>query len=385
MADKSYNIDKPLIKDNKWLVFPNTIFSNIDTLDCNDTIENICYKDKDFNQCLEICDKNHDCSFGYFMKGKGANICVPLSNTKIKHNPIYRLRHKDIYPKEMKDFKIQTFFDKDKIKFPPEEGNNVFYFDDVYLHNVETNKSLFIDKKITPSFIEGDNNKLIIQIIHIPYNFSPSVQYQKVKYGDFIGFNIPSTTLVFRKELSSDKLEWTSRNITQLTDKSGFKINPVKNIKDDVLYSDTFSLETNDYFLGVDDNGQLVLHEKTISYSQALNNNYNITFKFVPNMEGFYCNDKDGCTQISLTDMEIDSNGIGRINGLAVGRNPGCWGVCKYKIPGKPKLYRLQDYHNHKRKRVISNISIAGMIIITSIIIIIIVILVKKHFIDNVK
>lgn len=381
MSNQMYNINKPLLKDDKWLVFPNTVFSDINTVDCNDTVENICYEDKSFDQCLEICDKSPDCSFGYFIKGERKNICVPISNKKIENNPLYRLRYKDIYPKEMKHFKPKTFFDKDKIKFPPEEGNNVFYFDSVYLQNIETQKLLFIDKKRKPSFIDSGNNNLIVQIIHIPVNFSSNAQYETVKYGSFIGLNIPKTTLVFRKEFSSEKLEWTSR--TELSEKSGFKINPVKNIKDEVLYSDTFYLETNDYFLGVDDNGQTILYEKTMSYLQAKNEGYNITFRFIPNMKGFYCNEKAECTQISLTDMEIDSKGIGRINGLAVGRNPGCWGVCKYKIKGKPKLLKPQDYDNHQMEKVISNVTITIMIIITSIIIIVIVSVLKKHFFDK--
>lgn len=380
MSNKLYNIHKPLLKDDKWLVFPNTIFSDINTLDCNDAVENRCYEDKSFDQCLEICHKNPDCSFGYFIKGKRENICVPLSNKKVENNPLYSLRYKDIYPKEMKHFKTQTFFDKDKIKFPPEEGNNIFYFDNVYLQNIETQKLLFIDKKRKPSFIDSGNNNLILQIIHIPVNFSSNAQYEKLKYGNFIGLNIPSTTLVFRKELSSEKLEWVSRNTSEITETSGFKIIPVNNIKDDVLYSDTFSLETDDYFLGVDHNGQPILYEKIMSYSQSVNKGYNITFRFKPNMEGFYCNNKKVCTQVSLKDMDIDSKGIGRINGLAVGRNPGCWGVCKYKITGKPKLLKPQDYDNHQLEKIISNLTISTIIIITSVIIIIIVSIIKKYF-----
>ena len=374
MTNKMYNIHKPLLKDDKWLVFPNTIFSQLDTLDCNDTIENRCYEDKSFDQCLELCDESPDCSFGYFMKGEGKDICAPLSNIKLYNNPIYRLRYKSIYPKEMKYFKPQTFFDKDKINFPPEEGNNVFYYDNVYLQNIETQKMLFIDKQRKPSFIESGKNNLVLQLVHIPVNYSSDAQYELVKYGSFIAFNIPSTTLVFRKNLSSDKFEWVSISDLEITDQSGFKINPVKNIKEAVLYSDTFNLEIDNYFLGVDDNGQPTL------YDNQINKDYNTTFRFIPNMEGFYCNEKAECTKVSLTDMDIDSNGIGRINGLAVGRNPGCWGVCKYKIPGNPKLLRHQDYDNHQMEKVISNITIAVIIIITSIIIIIIVNILKKHF-----
>lgn len=58
MSNNIYNIHKLLLKDDKWLVFPNTVFSDINTVDCNDAVENICYEDKSFDQCLEICDKS---------------------------------------------------------------------------------------------------------------------------------------------------------------------------------------------------------------------------------------------------------------------------------------------------------------------------------------
>ena len=379
-----YDINKPLLKNDKWLVFPNTVFSEMDTVDCNDTIESRCYEDKSFDQCIELCDKSPDCSHGYYVKGSNKQICAPLLQTKMQSNPLYRLRNEGIYPKEMKYFKTQTFFDKDKIIFPPEEGNNVFYFDDVYLQNVETKRSLFIDKNKQAKFIQKDEDQeLIVQLLHIPVNFAADSQYDTVQYGNVIGFNIPTTSLVFRKNISSLNTEWTSRNTSVLKNSSGFKINPVKNINNNVLYSDTFSLETDNYFLGVSDEGVPALYEKKLTYQQMKDNGHNITFMFIPNMEGFYCNEQSVCTQTDLRDMKIDSKGIGRINGLAVGRNRGCWGVCNSKIPGKPKLYPLDDYHNHQHEKVINNVLISVMIIILGVVMIVIVNTLKKHFLDK--
>ena len=40
--------------------------------------------------------------------------------------------------------------------------------------------------------------------------------------------------------------------------------------------------------------------------------------------------------------MTVDKNGIGRHDDLAIVRNPGCWGICKYKLPNQPHLKYFQ-------------------------------------------
>ena len=105
--------------------------------------------------------------------------------------------------------------------------------------------------------------------------------------------------------------------------------------------------------LGVTLDGQPILYPTSINYKEAISQGFNVTFKFEPDMEGFYCNEQSKCTKVDLRNMKIDSNGIGRINGLTVGRNPGCWGVCNYKIPGKSKLKPLQKYDNNNIKLII--------------------------------
>lgn len=123
-----YNIEKPKIKDGKWLVFPNSIFSSLDTSDCNDAIEGVCYTDKTFNQCVEMCSDHPDCEYGYYISNYNKNTCVPLRNLKSNSNPMYRLRSKNIYP-ELKNSVTKTFINKKKYPFPPEEANSVFFMD----------------------------------------------------------------------------------------------------------------------------------------------------------------------------------------------------------------------------------------------------------------
>ena len=62
-----YNIEKPFIKDGKWIVFPNTTVSDIDTMDCNDTMAGECYNNKSFKECVRTCEKSPECNFGYII------------------------------------------------------------------------------------------------------------------------------------------------------------------------------------------------------------------------------------------------------------------------------------------------------------------------------
>ena len=78
--------------------------------------------------------------------------------------------------------------------------------------------------------------------------------------------------------------------------------------------------------------------------------------------------------------MQLDEKSIGRYEGLAIGRNPGCWGVCKYKIANQPRLQPLDVYTTHKPKP--ASINIIWFIILPIIILLIImtiIIFIKKH------
>ena len=86
-----YNIEKPFIKDGKWIVFPNTTVSDIDTMDCNDTMAGECYNNKSFKECVRTCEKSPECNFGYFISNtddiNGKDICVPLRDRNVNSNP----------------------------------------------------------------------------------------------------------------------------------------------------------------------------------------------------------------------------------------------------------------------------------------------------------
>lgn len=350
MSKNMYDIKKPLLKDKKWLIFPDTILSDIKTVDCNDTVEGRCHENITFDECIKMCEKSPQCNFGYYIRGAGQkDICVPLLDLGPQNNLIYRLRTKEIYP-ELKNTDTKTFFDNTVFPFPPEQANNVFFMDNLNIQNVETgfwlDRSPLVTKGKEVFFNRQKTDEpLTVQLIQIPPNLSAGVQYVKVVYGEDLAINIPHTTLIFREsKTDANKLEWVSRT-SNLTEASAFRLIPMDGKKngDNVLFSDKFAIQTNESFLGVDEHDNLVkLYYST--YEEAQQRGHNVTFRFVPQMEGYYCNDDAQCTQISLVDMKVNDKGIGEIDGMAIGRNPGCWGICKYKVPNQRQLKPLEVY-----------------------------------------
>lgn len=147
-----YVIQKPYIHNDEWLVFPDTTFSDLNSLDCNDTISGVCYTDKSFEECINLCDTaEEECDAGYYVTGRGANICVPLKTSHKQLNPSYRLRNKNIYP-VMSNLNVRTFFNGKKHQFPPDMANAVFFDDFFQIENVET--KLKINEGLTKGRIE---------------------------------------------------------------------------------------------------------------------------------------------------------------------------------------------------------------------------------------
>jgi hypothetical protein len=74
--------------------------------------------------------------------------------------------------------------------------------------------------------------------------------------------------------------------------------------------------------------------------------NKNIIYKFTltSKMLGYYCDGRD-CKQVPIKDIEkVGSAGL--YKGVTVGRNPDCWGVCKYLILGTNSTVKLENSPN---------------------------------------
>jgi hypothetical protein len=319
-------------------------------MDCNDAMDGECYNNKSFNECLDMCEKSPVCDYGYFIANtkdpKARNICVPLKDRNIEgNNALYRLRRQSIYP-EFEDATSTVFINKNTYNFPPIHANNVFFMDNILIKNIETDTFLGDsplnkkdDEQIHPRFEK--NGGLIVHPLQVPPDLTSGPQYVTVKYGDLLIFNLPNTSLVMAPSTShTNNMEWTARSFNISRD-IAYTIVPImkdKKIGDKVLYSDEFSIKWGVSVLGID-----LTHDSKIeilnynSYKHAKNNNKNVTFKFIPKMKGWYCNNDAQCTEIALEKMIVDKDGIGTYNGLAIGRDPECWGLCKHKVPGQER------------------------------------------------
>lgn len=338
--DNNYILEKPMIKDKNWYIFPSAIFSHISSMDCDNTIDGVCHEDITFDKCINICDKSPMCEYGYYISNlPGKNICVPLKKSLTNINPLYRVRNKNIYP-VLKDAQTKVFIDKRKHSFPPEDANTVFYMDNFCIKNVETN-TLLETSPISQSnktlynnqVMFAKNGDLIVQALQIPPDLDAGVQYVPIKYGDKLVFNIPNTNLIIRDDSkTTNKMEWVSRSFAISNDTS-YSISPIMSGKkkgDVVNYSDIFALVSNVTMFSINENYYI---EKLYyaSYEQAKANNKNVTFKFIPKMIGWYCNNTK-CTDISFDKMIINEQNIGTYNGTPILRNPRCWGKCTYNI-----------------------------------------------------
>jgi hypothetical protein len=261
---------------------------------------------------------------------------------------MYRLRTQNIYT-ELNRFNSKVFIDKNKYPFPPEQANTVFFMDNFLIENIETKSYLE-----SPPISETENDishvsfkkdgDLIVQVLQVPPDLSAGTQYVSARYGDLLVFNIPSTTLIMRPLHST--MEWISRSFSLSTRTTCF-MRPItpneRKMGDEIQYSDTFSIHSSVSILGIDESSRI---ERLYynSHEKAKDNGKDVTFRFIPKMKGWYCNNNSQCTEIPLEKMVVNDKGIGTYDGLTIGRNPGCWGVCKYKVKGQLHLKPLEEY-----------------------------------------
>lgn len=339
-------VEKPW-KKNNWLIWENTVLNRIYLSDCNDTINGFCLKNKSIEQCLNEC--TGECGAGYHIDfGNGKTICVPIrTDIHSSLNPAYRLRKQTIYP-DLNHVKISTFINTEKYPFPPNAANVVFYQDLLTMTNTYNGYSLGknINEEIKNEsliYMESGND-LNIQLLPTAISAIQIIQYQPVFFGDYIQLSIPRTSLVADISLNiSNTLQWSSNLPTISGNDFSFRIMPINNtrkIGDILTYSDIFALIYSDNSVIILDKNYNYLVSSFDDFYDVTNNQDIInTFQFVSKMTGYYCENQQ-CKSVPIKDIQT-SGQSGTYNGITVERQPGCWGMCKYKIPNKNSFYAL--------------------------------------------
>lgn len=383
----SSNLTKPWQYKDKWMIWPDTVFDFIDIVDCNDTINGICLKNKTVEQCIDQCVGS--CAAGYHIQLKnGRSICVPIRTDIHPYlNPVFRMRKKSIYP-QLDNAKISTFINTDIFPFPPESANMVFYRDILTIENsvngdtIGTEGSTIIRRSIIR--INKDNgNGSNVQLLPAQESASQVLQFDPVRYGEPFQISVPATDLIAQEsDRVEGALEWVSSDINSNPNMS-FKLMPLdlaKNIGDIVTYDDTFKIQYSEYMMVVigNINNMLLIRYNNITDILTNNSSFTHTFRFKSKMIGYYCDGKE-CKPVPIKDIETVGS-AGRYKGVTVGRNKDCWGVCNYLIPGTNSTYPLSTIAPSYRPHNLMWILIISMVFLTIMIIILIRLFITKKY-----
>lgn len=328
------DIPKPWIYKNKWMIWSETILDNIKIADCKDTVNGICLSGKTVQQCIDECVG--ECAAGYHVQFRNGNtICVPIRTSIHPYlNPVYRLRNQTIYP-ELKEVKVSTFVNTNIFPFPPDYANVVFYRDvltikeTVYNTTIGTETAKIENRGMIYLGLRVDNN---IELLPTQQTATQVSQHIPLRYGEPFHISVPNTSLLAVMSITlAPALEWNSTSGMFYGNDTSFRIMPIddsKRVGDIVSYDDKFAILYADDSVVVVDSNYNYLTTEYNSLENILNEKKAIcTFQFISKMMGYYC-DGSKCKSVPIKDIQTFGTS-GRYNGMIVGRNIGCWGLCE--------------------------------------------------------
>lgn len=331
------NSKKPFSKGD-WTVIPNAIFSHLEFLDCDDTIDGICHSTKTLQECIDLCknDKTGICHSGYFIKTQnGDTFCAPLRENKENTNLYYRLRDKDHYP-ILNTMSTFVFSNND---YPSDLVNSLFYMDRFTIQTIKNKVYIGIDEN--SSNLELTNSSPVhFQFLQKEIKQASIENYIHVRNGGDIVLNIPSTTFVLNNSLDEKgNINFRMGVSLSNTNETIFQLYGLNKEKNEILnYSDTFYLMFQEQLIVFDsENGILKLINSNIE--NALKNKENVLFTLEPKITVYYC-DNSSCNSVSLDQTTRVGNNA-TYKGNPVFRSSKCWNLCKSSSKSSSKLLFL--------------------------------------------
>ena len=297
-----------------WLVWPNTIISNLFETSCTDSNIGVCLKDVKIEQCIESCSKY--CSVGYFIElSNGKTICLPLDNIKYKDLSPYNLLtpQKDT---EFKNMNISVFVNTNEFPFPPKDGENIYYNDRILITTEDGKLSMGSENsKLNKSFIKMVEKQSILTFLPFVSLDEQLVNNITINFNQNLLLNVNQTDIIL--STNGSNLIW-DKILTDFTTENEIKLIPQNKDKNNkkIKIGDKFKIKSNDMFVKIRDDNSLVL-DKIGSFFQ------------IKQMEkGYYC-DKKKCKS-----TEINSE---TLKNLDIGRRPDCFNLChNSKISNSP-------------------------------------------------
>lgn len=344
-----YKISHPVkyANNDNILLFPNSTFAQISTLDCNDTINGNCINNISFDECVSKCTDNPDkCAVGYYIKTPTSKICVPIDiNTFKQSNPVYKLRKKDIYD-EFKNSEVTTFIDTRTYPFPPNVANNVFYLDVMQLVSQKSGLSLGKEGEDPPiALFEDKSNGVNIQLLPFEFSNTLAMRYVPIKYNDNIFLRVPFTNYILSKLDLEKSFEWQISQISEASSFDTFKIIRVDNSNNNEIltYGDTFRLKYGDiYFCAIENNSLIA---SPLDFEQLESRGYDTIFTFKPKMLGYYCEDGQ-CKSVELS-KTVQDGSKATYKGKEIFVNPVCYNMCDLQKNGITDLSNIETYDNN--------------------------------------
>lgn len=302
---KTYNTD--------WLLFDDTVFTTIQGPACSNTIEGVCYNTESLEHCIDKCEKNNNCSHGYYLSSPDNNICVPVYTPDFinKTNFSYELINIKNFPSI--DYKATAFLNTEMNSFPPKNTMNVFY-DDVVKMEVN-DKVLSLEEDSKNVIVSDDESKhikfRISQIIintdfaQLPLNYNSKYLLLIDKNNLTIGIDNLAEDLA-GQNITTEPAQNTVRGALEQM----YEIIPVdiKKIGNPVNYFEQFYLKMNTnkttyYYTIGSANKYIMTKEDGLLYLTDNIEEANL-FKFTPVETAYKCENNNCVTTQLLKDSE---------------------------------------------------------------------------------
>lgn len=325
-------------KYKDWLIFKNTRPQEENVLNCSNTITGKCYTASSVKTCINDCEKDENCDFGYYV---GRN-CMNMDKESY---PLYF--NPSLYWDGTND-NITSFLNTKKLSFPQLLSNAVYFSDKILLKNKEKNLLLqtpFSQLKsheeiVTP--IEFKNDGSILEVGYSsPYN-PKIIENTNILYKYPVILKIKNTNYIIR-DLGDNVVGWILRGNTEIMDSDEIYLYPINNIDDKPRYGESFRMTINNQgLLGLDKENILKIYYYNTNegitdtlLNKLSNDEIATIFEFIPQVNVYYCKNNK-CEDILLSDT-IN----GKVDGKDTYRRNDCYDQCNHIENNDDKLTAL--------------------------------------------
>lgn len=311
----------------KWKILNDIIPKNTILDNCASSITGICKNYPLINECVNECEKSDKCDYGYYIQSKNGNICLPM-NSELRYdyyNPTYNWIKNN-------DSRLTTFafINTEKIHFPDNNSNSVFFNDIIYLKNEMGNYIYTPRDKIAGNLSDipivgiSNNQKTELKIsLKNPYN-PDFISNASLREGIPFVFVINNTGYILRKNKDNNDMGWVFRGGIEISDADSMAIvlSGNKQSKNNVYYGQKFFIKYLNGFLNVKNNKLVYSTEKNPQY-----------FMMESNHSIYSCvNGK--CKQVENIDRKVPAP---KFKGEDTYRSDTCFDVCDNYSENSPK------------------------------------------------